>query len=82
MEEERILPGRDIKIDHSIEGWQDQIGIREVICPFCWEKVRSDEDIEGRPKTKCKHFYRITGGCGVSAAFFFYEPPRRERYGN
>lgn len=64
---EMILPG------HKISGNLEDIGIVGNNCPYCFEFVRSDEY---PPHPKCPHLNQIAGGCGVSAAFYFYDPPK------
>lgn len=66
---EKILPGKSIK-----NPTYDQVGIMFSLCPFCEERVTSEEY---PPHEKCVHLSRIVGGCGVAAAFVFTDPPQK-----
>lgn len=73
--EERILPGKAVPAIFK-KGKRvnyDDVGISQATCPFCFHIVRSDEEYVD-DAVKCEHFHRITGGCGVAAAFYFYNP--------
>lgn len=68
----RILPGKDIPPKLNKKGERlnyDEIGIMQATCPFCFTVARQDAQ-----EKACEHFYRVTGGCGVAAAFEFFNP--------
>lgn len=77
--EERILPGKDIPYPKGTTKPREDIGETQATCPFCFSVIRSDWRARHRYENgpdACEHFSRITGGCGVSAAFYFYNPPQ------
>lgn len=77
--EERILPGKSLKItpEQRAAGEYDAIGQMIATCPFCFAKVRTDYyKSYYKGQEPCEHFYRVTGGCGVEAAFYFYNPSK------